>query len=177
MMVAVEFSINGLADRLLVAIIRDGGKNFIDKRHVQIEAVLPRIRAAQVNFNVICHAVSDRETFDDVLELFVFVRETRRFGNRDAHAHASPVSRSDLRIHATSHRIDAIVVETHAIMNCTVILDKTDTRSVRISFADMAGCSPDRDASKAHVGKIANAFCRLVCTSREHNRATKMERI
>ena len=175
--IRAELCINGFAVALSIAVFLDFRENLVDKGHVKIEAVLSRIRAAHVNFDVVCHAVSDGETFDDVLDFFVFVRKARSFGNGDAHAHASPMSGCNLSVRATCHRFNAIVIEAHAVVNSTVFFNKSDTRSMRISFADVTSGCPDGDAAKAHVGKIANAKSRLVCTSRKHNRSPKMERI
>ena len=61
-------------------------------------------------------------------------------------------------------------------VNRTVFFEETDTRPVRVAFADIAGRRTDGNASKAHVGEVTNAVRRLVRTSRKHYRAAEMKR-
>ena len=175
--VRANLGIHGLTDGLRITVLHDFTKNTFGQRQVHVHTGFAGIGAAQIDFDKVAGLVGDSETFEQVLQLFFVIGEARSFSHGHTYAKTDLVGLGQLFVGTTSDDFDAFVVETHAIMDSTVIFQKTDTRAVRIALTEPAGRSPNRNTTKAHIRIIANALGSLVGSGRQNDGATEVQGI
>ena len=175
--VGADLGIHGLTDSLSIPVLHDFAEDSFGKRQIHIDSGLAGIGAAHVDFDVVAGLVGNRKTFKQVLQFIFVIGKPRSF--RHGHPHAKPdlVRLGQLFIGAASDDFDALVIEAHAVVDGTVVFQKTDTWTVRIAFAELAGSRTYGNTTETHIRIIANSFRRLVRPCRQNDRATEIQGI
>ena len=119
--VRANLGIHGLANRLGIAVLHDFAEDAFGERQVHVHAGFTGIGAAQVNFDKVACLIGNSKTFKQVLQFFFVVSKARSFCHRHAHAKANLVSLHQLFVGAASNDFDTFVVETHAVVNGSII--------------------------------------------------------